>query len=585
MLVWSQLVPLGAGPDEPSNFVKSAAVIRGEFIGKDLDRWSVTADGWAFDSDSGIERIILTIDGRVGAVGVPNTARADVAELLAIDVETLVGYSITASLPNNDPRSYAVYAELNDGKLVILDVGDSDNVVTTPESNTPVDGKLPETSSTTSGYVDQSRVTANLGLSYWTTEVDIDPQFNAAHQVPWCFAPYGERPACNTPIEDQPITAETAWTNMGRYPPGGFVVSGVATVAGPNDMAFRLSRATNAAACASLLALAFICLKRRSLSSLPMLIAITPGVIFISSVISPSGIEICSAVALWVSLTSFVADSKGDRFEAATVALSGILLISGRPLGPVLYAAIVAIVVIASGQARHLIAHVRKHFVVYGLHAVTILFMTWWYFFIFNSVIDPQMTEGLPKISLGEQLLHSIGDIPRVIDESIGNYGWLDTATPRPIALLIFVTTVSLVVSGWRNLTRSSKRALGLLGVACVVLIVAEDLNYYDILRGFGVQGRHLTPLLVGLPIVGARYIRISERGKWVAASIWCVVVIASGLAALRRYSVGIIGDNALEMFSNPIWTPPLGIYWSIFLLSATSAIVGLVVMKTDSHL
>ncbi|MEO8163192.1 MAG: DUF2142 domain-containing protein, partial [Ilumatobacteraceae bacterium] len=453
MLVWSQLIPLGAGPDEPSNFIKSAALIRGEFVGKDLDRWFITVDGWAFDSDSGISRVILTVDGHIGAFGVPTRSREDVAESLDIDVETLVGFSISASLPNNDSRSYAVYAELNDGSLVILDVGKTDNVVKSPSPTISVDGRIPKVSRSTNGSVDQSRVTANLGLSYWSTEVDIDPQFGAAHQVPWCFAPYGERPACNTPIEDQLKTDESAWTNVGRYPPGGFAVSGIGTLAGPNDLAFRLSRAAIAGACASMLALAFICLKRRSLSTLPMLIAITPGVIFISSVISPSGLEICAAVALWVSLSSLISDFEGERFESVTVALSGTLLIVARPLGPVLYVAIAAIVVVASARVRHLVNHVRKHRVVYVLHLAALVFMTWWYVFIFNSVVDPQMTAGLPKISLGAQLLHAIGDIPRVIDESIGNYGWLDTATPRPIALVIFAMTISMVVAGWRSLT------------------------------------------------------------------------------------------------------------------------------------
>lgn len=585
MLVWSQLVPLGAGPDEPSNFVKSAAIIRGEFVGKDLDRWLVTVDGWAFDRNSGVRRVILTVDGQISAFEEPDQAREDVALFLEIDAETLVGFSLSSTLPNNDPRSYAVYVELNDGTIVILPVADGDNVVKSPEPSTLVNGRLPEESRSTSGYVDESRVTANLGLSYWTTEIDIDPQFNAAHQVPWCFAPYGERPACNTPIEDQQITDGFAWTNMGRYPPAGFAVSGIGTLVGPNDFAFRLSRAMTAVASAAMLALAFVCLKRRSLSALPMLIAVTPGVIFISSVVSPSGLEICAAIALWVSLPGLLSAFDASRIETVTVALAGVFLIVTRPLGPVLYAALAAIVVISSGQVRHLVGHVRRHYVVYGLHATAVVFMIWWYVFIFNSVVDPDMTAGLPKMSLGEQLLHAIGDIPRVIDESIGNYGWLDTATPRPIALIIFVTTVTLVVVGWRSLTRSAKRAIPLLGVGCVMLIIAEDLNYYEILRGFGVQGRHLTPLLVGIPIIGARYIRISDRSKWLAVSIWSGVFICSGLAALRRYSVGIIGDNALDMFSNPVWSPPLGINWSIFCLVASSAFVGIVVMKTETQL
>jgi hypothetical protein len=581
MLVWSQLVPLGAGPDEPSNFIKSAALIRGEFIGKDVDRWLLTVDGWAYDSESGIRRIIVSVNGQIAGDGVPTEGREDVAASFSIDVETLVGFSIRVRLPNDDPRSYAVYAELNDGTLVILETAAGENVVSSPLLTTTVDGRLPHISTSTHGSVDQSRVTSDLNLSYWSTEVNIDPQFGVAHQIPWCFVPYADKPACNTPIEDQPID-HPAWTGMGRYPPGGFVISGIGTLAGPNDFGFRLSRTMIAGASALVLTLAFVCLKRRSLSVLPMLIAITPGVIFISSVISPSGLEICAAVALWASLPSFISATDVHRLEAVTMALSGVVLIAGRPLGVVLYAVVAGIVVIASGLVREMRTHVRKHFVVYGLHSIAALFMIWWYLFIFNSVVDPKMTAGLPKISIAAQLLHAVGDIPRVIDESIGNYGWLDTPTPRPIALVIFATTVTVVAVGWRGLTQSAKRAIGLLGVACVGLIIAEDLNYYRILRGFGVQGRHLTPLIVGIPIIGARYLRISDRSKWVTVAIWGGVIVGSGMAALRRYSVGVIGDNALDMFSHPVWSPPLGINWSIALLIVTSIGVGVVVMSAE---
>lgn len=582
MLVWSQLIPLGAGPDEPSNFIKSAAIIRGEFTGQDMDRWILSVDGWAFDSGPGIRKIIVTVDGQVAGESVPSMAREDVAEFLSIDVESLVGFSIRGKLPNNDSRSYAVYAELNDGTLVILDVAKTENVVTSPSFTNSVDGKFPSVTITTHGSVDQSRVTANLEMSYWSTKVNIDPQFGVALQLPWCFAPYAEKPGCNNPIESQTVIDNPPWTGMGRYPPGGFAFSGIGTLAGPNDFAFRLSRATNASACALLLGLAFVCLRRRSLSVLPLLIALTPGVIFISSVISPSGIEICAAVALWATLPNFITATDGRRIEAVTVALSGMLLIVARPLGMLLYAIVVAIVVLATGSFRSLWTHLRKHLIVYGLHSIAVAMMVWWYVFIFNSAVDPEMTAGLDKMSLGAQLLHAIGDIPRVIDESIGNYGWLDTPTPRPIALIIFAATVALVVVGWSRLTKSAGRAIGLLGSACVVLVVAEDINYYNILRGFGVQGRHLTPLLVGIPILGARYLQISSRSRWVVVAIWSGAFVGCGLAALRRYSVGVIGDNALDMFSHPIWSPPVGITWSIVLLIVATMCVGLVVMSSE---
>ncbi|MEK7409830.1 MAG: DUF2142 domain-containing protein, partial [Actinomycetota bacterium] len=314
----------------------------------------------------------------------------------------------------------------------------------------------------------------------------------------------------------------------------------------------------------------------------PLLIALTPGVIFISSVISPSGIEICAAVVLWAVLPSFLTVTNVHRTEAVSVALAGLFLITARPLGALLYGTVVGTGVIASGSIKNLWIHVRKQKFVYGLHFIAVVFAAWWYVFIFNAAVDPKVTASMPKIPLGDQLLHAIGDIPRVVDESIGNYGWLDTPTPRPIALVIFITTVSLVVVGWRSLSLSARRALGVLGLACAVLVIAEDFQYYSILRNFGAQGRHITPLLVGIPILGARYLRISDRSKWVVVGIWSTTFVGSGLAALRRYSVGVVGDNALDMFTDAVWSPPLGMTWSIVLLIIASCSVGLAVMSVE---
>ena len=139
-----------------------------------------------------------------------------------------------------------------------------------------------------------------------------------------------------------------------------------------------------------------------------------------------------------------------------------------------------------------------------------------------------------------------------------------------------------IVVLGWRNLAQPVKRAIGLLGITSVVLVIAEDIQYYNILRNFGVQGRHITPLLVGIPILGARFLRISRRSNGVLIAIWCFTAIGSGLAALRRYSVGVVGDNALDMFTDPVWSPPLGMIWSIMLLIVVTCCAGLVVMSVE---
>ena len=132
MAVWSLMTPLFSGPDEPSNFVRSAAVVRGEWVG--------------------------------------------------------------------------------------------DNVLPAPLK------------------------------SYWTTTVNIDPQFGAANNIPWCFAPFSDRPGCGSRLEDTQVTDIPAWTNMGRYPIASFFISGIGTVFGAQDLSVRAARLMMSLACALLIA-------------------------------------------------------------------------------------------------------------------------------------------------------------------------------------------------------------------------------------------------------------------------------------------------------------------------------------------
>jgi hypothetical protein len=39
--------------------------------------------------------------------------------------------------------------------------------------------------------------------------------------------------------------------------------------------------------------------------------------------------------------------------------------------------------------------------------------------------------------------------------------------------------------------------------------VVAQDVNYYHLLRNFASQGRHVMPLLVGIPMLVLRDIKL----------------------------------------------------------------------------
>ena len=145
-------------------------------------------------------------------------------------------------------------------------------------------------------------IAPSVTTAYWSTYVDIPQQFGVAQLVPWCFVGKPDIPACSQPLETL-TPVEDPRTDMGRYPPVGYLFSGIGSLVGPSDLSVLLGRLVNAAVCALLFALAcrnYIAIGR---SPIVIMAAISPGVIFASSVISASAIEIAAAVCFWASLS------------------------------------------------------------------------------------------------------------------------------------------------------------------------------------------------------------------------------------------------------------------------------------------
>ena len=116
-------------------------------------------------------------------------------------------------------------------------------------------------------------------------------------------------------------------------------------------------------------------------------------------------------------------------------------------------------------------------------------------------------------------------------------------------------------------MTRREIIALLVLAAVTVLLVVAQDLNYYALLRNFGSQGRHIVPLLVGLPILAAGSFTWKRNWEVAAVGLWGLVMVWAGLGALRRYTVGINGDNAMELFTDRAWNPVLGFWPTVMML------------------
>ena len=130
--------------------------------------------------------------------------------------------------------------------------------------------------------------------------------------------------------------------------------------------------------------------------------------------------------------------------------------------------------------------------------------------------------------------------------------------------------------------------AISVLPLIIVLMMIYLNWNTQKYGGNFGVQGRHLTPLIVGIPIVGGLLWVPSASIKKLFLTTWSISIFLSGLVALRRYSVGVKQFNFFEMLSNAIWEPPLGIAGSLFALVlallALSMTIFLVITKEAEH-
>lgn len=430
------------------------------------------------------------------------------------------------------------------------------------------------------GEIVGENIAATPTLSYWTTHVDIDPRFGTALAVPSCFIFASDKPACDVPIGSTPIVDNPPWTQMGRYPPIAYVVSGVGTIFGPRDLSAYASRFIIGLLCALFVAVAVHGVRRRGRTALGLMMALTPGVVFISAVNSTSGVEICAAFVLWTLLPEMFAGRDTSSLEKVFLGLGGVILIGARPLGFAFYLTLVGLVMCLSWPNRHVFRVILKNRLLVAIHSMAMLFSLWWFVWIYNYQTSPKVVDGMPAISRNEQLMSVFMHLPNVFEQAYGNYGWLDTPTPTLAFYLGIGMILCVLGSRWRTTTWNVKWVVTLIVAMSVMFGFLIDLQIYSVLRGFGLQGRHIMPLLVGVPIIV--FSRCDWRGKsefWVAG-IWAMLMVWCGAAALRRYAVGIKPLNAFEMFSHPEWTPKMGIEGTLLLLVIAALAVGFVCVK-----
>lgn len=379
-------------------------------------------------------------------------------------------------------------------------------------------------------------------------------------------------------------TALEVFTSAGRYPPTAYALPGLAIRAADDPYtALRAGRLVTAAVTLALLMLAAALLYTGSapgLSLVGLVAAVTPMVLFVGASVSSSALEIAAGVAFFAALLRLSRGPARPRWVWGAALASGLALASTRTAGIVWVAVDLLVVGGLAWRGRglgRLRADVRRPLA--ALAAVAIAGL------VFNRVWEGAYGSAITQRGIVEYgglriwLVHGVQQLGRVLDEFVGDFGWLDSKLP-PIAYPTWQAFVAALLGA--TLLVASRRELLALAAAIGGFLTSAVLISASLMASTGqdVQGRHVLPLAVTVPILaGEILVRNRDRLVLLGTNVLVTTVaVGAGLiqvvalwASGRRNAVG--DDGAWLYFASAAWNPPLG-WWLWAVVAALGGVL-----------
>ena len=304
-------------------------------------------------------------------------------------------------------------------------------------------------------------------------------------------------------------------SGAGRYHPLFYAVIGTPALPFHGETALYVMRAATA-----LLAAAFVWLAIRAASTwartrwpyLGIAVACTPVVVYSSSIAAPNGVEMMSALALWMSLIGLLlAPPQEIRRLALYAAISGATLATLRPLGPLWCLMVLAAVLVGVRADPGRIRSILRRPVVWAgaaLVAVSAVQSTLWVLAV--DALKVGGVTGEPT-SLGHRLGLSATQLPAWVLQAIAAFPLRDQATHTAVYvcyLALFLVVVSL---GLRYGTARSRTAIVLVATTMLLLPYAMTVRSFDA-YGAAWQGRYGLPVAIGMVLLAAAALDRAER-------------------------------------------------------------------------
>ena len=398
----------------------------------------------------------------------------------------------------------------------------------------------------------------------------IDSRFGCTSWMPGAPATCLDGPRAET-------KSPTTETYVGTYQPYLYVPAGLAIRAADRPAtALRLGRAATLAVSLALLTAAVLLLwspTAGAVSLLGAVVAVTPMVVFASSVLSPSGPEIAAAICFCAALLRLGRADQVPTWAWVALAASGAVLGAARALGPAFVALALVSVGLLAGPRRP--AEHSRAATMHAAAAGAMVLVASAAGLIWELTRQPRPEPS--GSSVVEALEPSISHLPVVGKQAIGLFGSLDAPMPL-VAYVVWSLLVAALIGVALALGNRRDRlsivallATGL-GVTLVMSVVYREIG--------ALHGRYALPFLVLIPLwcgevilrnrarASARLLAVVVASTFVAAG---AVQFVGWWASARRFAVG---DQGGWLFlGDAKWSPPLGWEpWLAFALVASAA-------------
>ncbi len=367
---------------------------------------------------------------------------------------------------------------------------------------------------------------------------------------------------CEPRLNNGTKTVESE-TQFSHYPPLYYLFVGIPSLLAKGVPALYEMRMVGTLLNSALIALGLFLVSRyhprRSVFA-GVLIALTPMVFFLASVLNASGMEIAAAFAAWCGGLCVMEHRPVPPALAGWTALAFAVLVLSRPDSPANAAVIIVTLGVLAGWSRCKELARERWTLPIRLSIVLALIVA-----VVQLVIGgfPPLT-GVPikpRLSMWGSIWLTLRLTEYRLRQGIGNFGWLNTPVPEAIFAL-WTAVVAAVVAAGLYLSSRCRRALPVLVIAIIAMPIILESPRIDTIGTYW-QGRYWLPLLIGVPLVAASQVSARKRAsdRTVAVTVLAlgfVLAIAqvwAFVAALDRYEYGLgAGPHTIGR-----WAPPGG--------------------------